>query len=107
MELNSTYSKRVDHGFVAKVYLLGSDDLGYILEVDEVSLLAGMQDLNLDAYTRVVRLQDGDFDALVLEVALGLGEVERSVVWRSVPRMKSVLHLLGVKYMGPTNWSRR
>jgi hypothetical protein len=63
--------------------------------------------MSLDAYTRVVWLQDGNFDALIFEVALGLGEVERGMVWRSVPRMKSALRLLEVKFTCPTSWSRR
>lgn len=38
-----------------------------------------------EAYARVVRLQQSNFNAFFLEVALGLSKVQRSVVWRSVP----------------------
>ena len=37
------------------------------------------------SYTWVVGLKNGDFDALILEVALALSEVERSMVWSGMP----------------------
>lgn len=37
------------------------------------------------AYARVVRLKQRNLDALLLEEALRLSEVQWSVVWRSVP----------------------
>jgi hypothetical protein len=36
-------------------------------------------------YTGVVGLKQGNLDAFILEEALGLGQVQRSVVRRSVP----------------------
>lgn len=60
-----TYSQGVDHGLEAKVDLSAADDLGHV--------------------RRVVGLEDGDFDALILEVALGLGKVKGGVVWRRMP----------------------
>jgi hypothetical protein len=38
-------------------------------------------------YTRVIGLQQGNLDAFVLEVALGLGQVQRGMVRRSVPEL--------------------
>ena len=37
------------------------------------------------AHAGVVGLKQGNLDAFILEVALGLGQVQRSVVRRSVP----------------------
>lgn len=34
---------------------------------------------------RIIGLENGDFDALFLEVALGLSKVKRSMVWRRLP----------------------
>ena len=55
----------MDHGFEAHVDLATTDDFGNI--------------------GRVVRLQDGNLDALLLEVTLGLGNVKGCMVWRSMP----------------------
>ena len=59
------YSQGMNHGFKAHVHLPATDDFSHI--------------------GRVVGLQDGDFNALVCEVALCLREVERGVVGRCVP----------------------
>ena len=55
----------MDHGLEAHVDFAAANDLGHI--------------------GRIVRLQDGNFDALFLEVAPGLSDIERGMVWRSVP----------------------
>jgi len=70
----------VDHGFETKIDLLGADDLGNVLN----SELNGMS-RDRKSYAWVVGLENSDFDALVLEVALTLSEVEWCVVRRGVP----------------------
>lgn len=65
MEKGTTDSKGMDHGLETEVDLLASNDLGDI--------------------RRVIGLEDGDLDALVLEVSLLLGEVKGGVVGRSMP----------------------
>lgn len=55
----------MDHGLEAEVDPLASNDLGDI--------------------RRVIGLEDGDLDALVLEVSLLLGEIQGGVVGRSMP----------------------
>ena len=61
----STDSKSMDHGFEAHVDLATTNDFGNI--------------------GRIIGLQDGNLDALLLEVPLGLGNVEGCMVWRSMP----------------------
>jgi hypothetical protein len=60
-----TYGQCVNHSLEAHVDLAAADDLGHI--------------------GGVIGLQESDFEALVLEVAAGLGEVQRSVVRGGVP----------------------
>ena len=55
----------MDHGFETHVHLSTADDLGHI--------------------GGIIGLQESYFDALLLEVTLCLGKVQRSVVWRCVP----------------------
>lgn len=43
------------------------------------------EESGLEAYARVVGLQQSNLDALFLEVALGLSKVQRGVVRRGVP----------------------
>jgi hypothetical protein len=38
-KLDDSYSKRVNHGFVAKIHLLCSDDLGHVLSFINISQL--------------------------------------------------------------------
>jgi hypothetical protein len=38
-----------------------------------------------DTYTRIIGLKQSNLDSLFLEVSLGLGQVQRGVVRRSVP----------------------
>lgn len=64
-EGRSTYSQGVDHGLEAHVDLSAADDLGHI--------------------GRVVGLQESDLEVLVLEVTLGLSEVQRGMVRGRVP----------------------
>lgn len=60
-----TYGQCVNHSLEAHVDLAAADDLGHV--------------------GGVIRLEESDLEALVLEVATGLGEVERSVVRGGVP----------------------
>lgn len=55
----------MDHGLEAHVDLAAADDLGDI--------------------GGVIRLEESDLEALILEVATGLGEVQGGVVRGSVP----------------------
>lgn len=62
---DNTHSQGVDHGLEAHVDLAATDDLGDI--------------------GRVVGLQESNLQVLILEVTLGLGQIQGSVVWRRVP----------------------
>ena len=65
-----SYSQGVNHGFEAHVHLPTANDF---------SDIGG-----------VVRLQDGNFNALVCEIALRLREKERGMVGRCVPCRSSL-----------------
>jgi hypothetical protein len=41
-----------------------------------------------DTYTRIIWLKQSNLDSLFLEVSLGLGQVQRGVVRRSVPDIR-------------------
>lgn len=71
----------MDHGFEAEVDFAGSDDFGDILLGSVIR--DGVE--GRISYAWVIGLEDGDFDALVFEVALALGEVERGVVRGGMP----------------------
>lgn len=77
-----SYSKSVNHGLEAEVDLASTDDFSNILTV----LVTTKDRVEESPYTGVVGLQKSNLDALILKVALGLGQVQRSVVRRSVPR---------------------
>lgn len=66
----TTNSQGVDHGFEAQVDLTGANDLSDI--------------------RGIIGLEERNFDSFVLEIALRLGEVERSVVWRRMPCKESL-----------------
>lgn len=73
----------MNHGFESQINLSGSDDLGYILWSKSAACNSA-QDYE-KAYTRIIRLQESNFDSLILEITLGLSQVQRSVVRRGVP----------------------
>lgn len=72
----------MDHGLEAHVSLSAADDLGDIL-VRKISELLFRG--RLSTYAWVVGLKKSDLDAFLLEKALGLSKVQRSVVRRGVP----------------------
>jgi hypothetical protein len=111
----------VDHGLEAEVDLFGADDLCHILKKRLASIGIFMAP-RYQTYTGVIGLQQGNLDAFVLEVALGLGQVQRGMVRGSVPELAlTVKWKQGRKrkravrrrdeYPGPesahTSWSRR
>lgn len=55
----------MDHGFEPKINLARANDLRYV--------------------TRIIRLQESNLNALILEKSLGLSQVQRSVIRRGVP----------------------
>ena len=55
----------MDHSLEAHVDLAATNDLRHI--------------------GRIIRLQDSDIDAFLLEITLGLGKVKRRVIRRRVP----------------------
>jgi hypothetical protein len=63
--VRDTYSQGVDHSLEAHVDLAAADDLGDI--------------------GGVIGLEESDLEALILEVAAGLGEVQGGVVGGGVP----------------------
>lgn len=60
-----TNGECMNHGFEAHIHFTTSDDLGHI--------------------GRIIRFQDGHFDALIFEVTFGSGQIQRNVVRRRVP----------------------
>jgi hypothetical protein len=72
----------VDHGFEAEIDFARADDLGDILGRSQFS---SGQRKGGGKYAGVVGLEERDFDAFVLEVALALGKVKRGMVRGSVP----------------------
>jgi hypothetical protein len=100
-----TYSQGVDHGLETKIDLASANDFGHILEQKlsvGFSLTASYQ-----THAGVVGLKQGDLDAFVLEVALGLSQVKRSVIRRSVPGPVLILELKREESMHHTSWSGR
>ena len=89
---NLAYREGVDHGLEPKIDLPSADDLGDVLEEGLDAPIWPTR--NHQSHTGVIGLEQGDFDAFILEEALGLGQVKRSVVWRSVPRLYSALRSL-------------
>lgn len=82
MHFIGAYSKSMNHGLEAKVNFSSPDDLGDILYMVSHPLCCATENRS---YTRVVRLQQSNFDAFLLEILLGLGKVERGMVRRCVP----------------------
>jgi hypothetical protein len=81
-EATSGGSEGVDHGFEAEIDFAGPDDLSHILQ--KISTLDDRK-LKEVAHTWIVRLQDCNLYALIFEVSLTLGKVQRGVVGRSMP----------------------
>jgi hypothetical protein len=52
--------------------------------IESVSFLSRLRDVT-KAYTRIIRLKKSNFDVLILEKALSLSQVKRSVIRRGVP----------------------
>lgn len=76
----------MDHGFETEIGLSGANDLSDILgKVSSLRTLVEEREREEMPYAGVVGFKESNFDAFVLEVALGLSKVERGVVWRSVP----------------------
>jgi len=79
----STYSEGVDHGLESKVDLASADDFGDILK--DLSAYTWRMPKGGETYAGIIRFQQGNLDALILEISFGLCQVQRSVVRRSVP----------------------
>ena len=73
----------MNHGLETHVDLAAADDLGDILCLS-VSTSFGSRQKSY-SYTWVVWLQQCNLDALLSEVALGLSQIDWSMVWRGVP----------------------
>jgi hypothetical protein len=66
----------MNHGFETQINLTATDDLGHI--------------------ARVVRLQQCNFDAFILEISFGLGQIQWGVVCGCVPtqRLSAITSIL-------------
>jgi hypothetical protein len=84
---SGTYRKGVDHGLESKIDLAGANDFSDILKRWSAWLLSNVK----QTYTGVVGLKQGNLDALILEIALGLGQVQRGVIRRGVPKPELIL----------------
>ena len=80
----------MDHRFESKIDLARADDLSDILHRRVSNLAISSLDQEPRTYTRIIRLKESNLDTLILEKALGLSQVKRRVVRRSVPSPKVV-----------------
>ncbi len=83
----------MDHGFESEIDLAGANNLSDILGGWCISLPCPRHTADT-AYAGVIRLEQSNLDAFLLEVALRLSQVERGVVWRSMPGLCQPTFLL-------------
>ena len=79
----------MDHRFESKIDLARADDLSDILHRRVSNLAISFLDQEPRTYTRIIRLKESNLDTLILEKALGLSQVKRRMIRRSVPSPKS------------------
>lgn len=76
----------MDHRLETHVHLAAADDLRHV--------------------GGVIRFQDGDLDSLIFEVALGVRQVERDVVWGCVPGEFEELKVMGQQKTSTASFNR-
>ena len=79
----------MDHRFESKIDLARADDLSDILHRRVSNLPFPYLDRKRRTYTRIIGLKESNLDTLILEKALGLSQVKRRMIRRSVPSPKS------------------
>lgn len=79
----------MDHRFESKIDLARADDLSNILNRRVSNLPFSYLNRKRRTYTRIIGLKESNLDTLILEKALGLSQVQRRMIRRSVPSPKS------------------